>query len=346
VTTEPWQIRNPNVEIRNKHEGPKLKTPNGSSDGRQRFRHSDFGPLDLFRISNLMLRAWPVEVKMHTCSLHKELEVVPGEMGDYRQLAPFHYRDGRPGAVKAIYAVRARRPGGVLGRKPAGVIVYTMPNPRLALRAVATNRLFSGLDRHTELELLNRCVRCIARVIIEPRFRGIGLASRLVRETMPRMEVPIVEALGVMPLVNPFLEKAGLTAFAPRVAVEHLKLIEALSAIGVEEADLVCPEAVQARFDALARSEASFLEPHIMDFLKSHGSRRTMPAGIERTRYLLGRLTQRPAYYIWRNPQPHHVLGPLGPLRNYLKTLNVIARSAATRQSESLAGEIASLRSQ
>jgi hypothetical protein len=33
-------------------------------------------------------------------------------------------------------------------------------------------------------------------------------------------------------------------------------------------------------------------------------------------------------------------------LRNYLKTLNVIARSAATRQSESLAGEIASLRSQ
>jgi hypothetical protein len=34
------------------------------------------------------------------------------------------------------------------------------------------------------------------------------------------------------------------------------------------------------------------------------------------------------------------------PVRNYLKTLNVIARSAATRQSESLAWEIASLRSQ
>jgi hypothetical protein len=33
-------------------------------------------------------------------------------------------------------------------------------------------------------------------------------------------------------------------------------------------------------------------------------------------------------------------------LRNYLKTLNVIAKSAATRQSESLAWEIASLRSQ
>jgi hypothetical protein len=33
-------------------------------------------------------------------------------------------------------------------------------------------------------------------------------------------------------------------------------------------------------------------------------------------------------------------------LRNYLKTLNVLARSAATRQSESLAWEIASLRSQ
>jgi hypothetical protein len=33
-----------------------------------------------------------------------------------------------------------------------------------------------------------------------------------------------------------------------------------------------------------------------------------MPDGLERTRYILGRLTHRPAYYIWFNPDKEMVL--------------------------------------
>jgi hypothetical protein len=177
-----------------------------------------------------------------------------------------------------------------------------MPNPRVELRTLATGGLFAGLDRQTELAMLNRSVRCIARVIVEPRLRGIGLATRLVRETMPAMNVPIVEALGVMPLANPFLERAGMKVYEPRVPVEHVKLIEAFSAAGVEERDLVSPATVQERLDRLTGSRKAFIEHHIADFLRSHGTRRTMPPGIERTRYLLGKLTHRPSYYIWFNP--------------------------------------------
>jgi GNAT superfamily N-acetyltransferase len=242
------------------------------------------------------------EARMHRCSLHKDLEIVAGDRSDYERLAPYHYREGRPAVVSAVFTVQSRRAHGCLGRGPAGVIVYAMPNPRLELRGVATNHCFAGLDRQTELALLNRNVRCIARVIIEPRWRGIGLASRLVRETMPLLKVPIVEALGVMPLVNPFLEKAGLTAFAPRIPLEHMELLEAFSVIGVEEDSLVDPDAVQNRIDELMGPAAHFLEARIQQFLKSHGTRRTMPAGIARTRYILGKLTHRPAYYIWFNP--------------------------------------------
>jgi hypothetical protein len=238
---------------------------------------------------------------MDRCSLHRELQIVVGDMSDYRQLCVYHYRDNLPVAVKAVYAIRPKRPLGSFGRKPAGVIVYTMPNPRIELRTLATNGAFSGLDRQTELALLNRHVRCIARVIIEPRFRGIGLAVRLVRETMPRLDVPIIEALGVMPLVNPFLERAGMKSFEPRVPVEHVELLEALSAVGIEENDLIDPDAVQRRLDWLGRSARDFVEARMQRFLKSHGSRRTMPVGIERTRYILGKLTQRPVYYIWFN---------------------------------------------
>jgi GNAT superfamily N-acetyltransferase len=239
---------------------------------------------------------------MHTCSIHKELAIVPGDMDDYRRLAVYHYRDGRPVAVKAVYAIRPKRSSGSLGRRPVGVIVYTMPNPRIELRSVATGGAFCGLDRQTELELLNRYVRCIARVIVEPRFRGIGLAVRLVRETLPRLDVPLVEALGVMPLVNPFLERAGMTPFAPRVPVAHVELLEALSAVGIEEDDLVDPGAVQQKLDRLPPAAGDFIEARIQRFLQSHGSRRSMPAGSERTQYILGRLTHRPAYYLWINP--------------------------------------------
>ncbi|HSV98588.1 MAG TPA: hypothetical protein VLI39_00340 [Sedimentisphaerales bacterium] len=181
---------------------------------------------------------------MHTCSIMRSLELVPGDMSDYAKLAAHHYRRERPVAVKAVYALRPIEPLGSFGRKTAGVIVYTMP----------------------------------------------------------AMNVPIVEALGVMPLANPFLERAGMKVYEPRVPVEHVKLIEAFSAAGVEERDLVSPATVQERLDRLTGSRKAFIEHHIAEFLKSHGTRRTMPRGIERTRYLPGKLTHRPSYYIWFNP--------------------------------------------
>ncbi len=239
---------------------------------------------------------------MHTCSMHRELEIAPGEMRDYDRLAAYHYRDDRPAVVKAIYVIRPRRTLAWLGRRPVGVAVYAMPSPRVELRNPATNGIFAGLDRQTELALLNRNVRCLARVVIDPRFRGIGLATRLVRETLPALHVPIVEALGVMPRVNPFLERAGMQAFEPRVPVEHVELLEALSAVGVEETDLVDPAGVQAKLDRLPPSASDFIEVRVRRFLKSHGTRRTMPSGLERTQYLLIRLTHRPAYYIWFHP--------------------------------------------
>jgi GNAT superfamily N-acetyltransferase len=250
---------------------------------------------------------------MHVCSIHKELQIVPGDMNDYRLLATYHYRSGPPVGVKAVYTVRPKRALGALGRRPAGVIVYAMPNPRVELRTIATNGAFHGLDRQTELELLNRHVRCLARVIVEPHFRGIGLAVRLVRETMPKLNVPLVEALGVMPLVNPFLERAGMRYFEPRVPVEHVELLEAFSVVGIEEDDLVDPELVQRELDGLRAAARAFIEARVRRFLKSHGSRRTMPDGLARTRYILARLTHRPAYYLWINALLHHALDPLGP---------------------------------
>jgi hypothetical protein len=239
---------------------------------------------------------------MQTCSLCDKLEIVCGDMADYRQLAPYHYRDGRPGGIKAIFTLRPRKPLKSLGMKPVGVIVYTMPVPNVELRSVATNNLFQGFDRQTQLAIINVNIRCISRVIIEPRLRGIGLATRLVRETMPRMQAPIIEAVGVMPLANPFFEKAGMKVFMPSVRLAHVELVEALSLAGIEDAELLDAEAVQSKLDALSPSGMQFVEIRIQQFLNSHGRRRTMPPGIDRTRFMLSKLTERPAYHIWFHP--------------------------------------------
>jgi len=232
---------------------------------------------------------------MKNCSVTKRIRIVAGSLEDYRRLACYHYRDSRLTAYAAIFALR-------FGDEAIGVIVYTMPSPGLELRNVATDNLFAGFDRGTQLALINKNIRRISRVIIEPRFRGLGLASRLVRETMPQMNVPIVEAIAVMGLVNPFFEKAGMKAYKAKMPARCVQLVEALSMVGIEKDLLIDPQKAQERLGQLQGPEAEFIKLQIRNFLQSYGKRRQMPAGLERTIYTLSKLTLRPVYYIWFNP--------------------------------------------
>jgi len=162
--------------------------------------------------------------------------------------------------------------------------------------------LFSGFDRKTKLALINKNLRRISRVIIDPRFRGLGLASRLVRDTMPRLRVPIVEAVAAMGMVNPFFDKAGMTSLTAQVSVPSAELVEALSLVGIETHELIDPSTVQQKLDMLSASQAHFVERQVNRFLKGHSGRRNMPPGLQRTRYVLSRVAFTPIYYIWLNP--------------------------------------------
>lgn len=232
------------------------------------------------------------------------LEIVRGGGDDYRQLSHFHYRSGRLGPYAAIFALRAKgKLARRLGKKAVGVIVYTMPLGCLELRNAALGSIFSGLDRRTYLWLINRNIRSISRVIIEPRFRGLGLASQLVRETMPKMDVPFVEGMAVMGRVNPFFEKAGMVPYKAERSWRCSALIEAFSLVGIEERELIDPEGVQEKLKRLGGKEAKFIEFQTGKFLQGYGSRTGMGSGLERTAYVLSKLGERPVYYIWFNPR-------------------------------------------
>ena len=241
---------------------------------------------------------------MRSCSVLRGLEIVRGDGDDYHQLSHFHYRGGRLGPYSSIFALRAKgRLARRLGKRAVGIIVYTMPLRCPEFRNAALGGIFSGLDRRTYLWLINRNIRNISRVIIEPRFRGLGLASRLVRETMPKMDVPFVEGLAVMGRVNPFFEKAGMLAYKAQRSWRCAELIEAFSLVGIEESKLIDPEGVQKKLEQLGRKESKFIEFQTGKFLQGYGSRGGMDSGFERTAYVLSKLGARPVYYIWFNPK-------------------------------------------
>ncbi|MBN2182974.1 MAG: hypothetical protein JW715_13775 [Sedimentisphaerales bacterium] len=234
------------------------------------------------------------------CSLYKKLEISCGTYDDYLALAKYHYRGGNVGQISAIYTLRPAAKI-FLPVRTVGVIVYSRPVPSLELRKLATDNFFMGFDRSTQLALLNRHVRRISRVIIEPRFRGLGLASRLVRETLPLVNVPIVEALAVMGEVNPFFEKAGMKAFRAPEKESNVRLKEALSSVGIEERLFIDPEAVERIIESLPQDEAEFIEAETRQFLKSYTNHRYDRPSPARTQFVLNKLSSRPVYYIWHN---------------------------------------------
>ena len=241
---------------------------------------------------------------MQQCTLCKKVEIVPGTFADYKQLAQYHYRDNGPGQFSRIYTMRVQ--SGISNLKSQidciGVIVYSTATLGQELRNIATNNFFIGFDQKTQLALLNKYVRRISRVIIEPRFRGLGLAKMLVRETIPMMDFPIIEAVAVMGSVNPFFEKAGMIAYTAPEKESGIRLAEALSAVGIEQELLIDPPVVHKRIEKLPNEAADFIESEFRLFLQSYADRRYSRPSLKRTTFILNKLTDRPVYYIWFNP--------------------------------------------
>ena len=237
---------------------------------------------------------------MLKCSLSAQIQIAEGTFSDYKELSKYHYRNVKTGPLTNIFVLKPKVKS-TLDVKNIGVIVYSMPIPCLELRNIATGNFFVGLDRKTQISLLNKTVRRISRLIIEPRFRGLGLAAHLVRETMPLVNVPIIEASGIMGMANPFFEKAGMTAYKAPPKTSNVRMKEAFDAIGIVDSMLINPYEVHRDIEFLTRKKRKFIEKEFHVYLKSFGSKRYCSPSLERTEFVLSRLTERPVYYIWFN---------------------------------------------
>jgi len=245
------------------------------------------------------------------CSLMENMVIETAGMDVWRDLAEFHYRDHFPGAVDRIFAVylRNQAPSGrcrldKTGPRPVGVIVYGMPVPNIALRNIATGGRYTGFsERRMSLDLLNREIRCINRIVIHPQYRGIGLARWLVEETLEKAGTVFVEALAVMGRMHPFFEKAGMVRYEIPLDPATERLRAAFEYAGIDKADRSDVSRLKMVIGRLGEKERKVIEKEICRFAQKYLPRSKKGTCISKEMYLeqvVKHVHGQPVYFLWQ----------------------------------------------
>lgn len=235
-----------------------------------------------------------------------------GSRADYRQLSRFHYKSGEPATMLRVLTLRSRGQsvvGRYLGRRGenvlASVLVISLPAPSCSLRDLATGGRYRGFSPRESMALLNREVRTISRVVVDPQWRGLGLAVKLVREAMATVRQPYVEALAAMGRVNPFFERAGMKRYDRPPRREYQRLLDVLSALEIEPWETASPARIITRLRDDEKS-LRFLHSELKRWARS-APRRKRKQGDSKGETLNGLLQKarehllcQPVYYLYR----------------------------------------------
>jgi hypothetical protein len=165
------------------------------------------------------------------------------------------------------------------------------------------------MNNRERLDFINRNITRIARVIIAPKFRGIGLGVKLVRETMPLTGKRYVETLAVMARYNPFFEKAGMRRVEYQADPDYEKALRRLEALGFNIELLGSKRHNQSVIEKLTHDQLGEVRKIILTQFYSPKFRSNVQL-IEKVKELdkealAKALTNRrlkPVYLIWENP--------------------------------------------
>jgi ABC-type lipoprotein export system ATPase subunit len=138
------------------------------------------------------------------CSIICDIQIVESDsLKQIESLEKFHYR-GDVESYKRIILLYMNK--NIIG-------FMTISYPLLQLKG--RNKYLEGkfnISSTDNCTLLNKEVECISRIVIHPKYRGIGLAHRFVKHYLTAMShARYIETVAVMAKYNPFFEKAGMT---------------------------------------------------------------------------------------------------------------------------------------
>lgn len=209
-----------------------------------------------------------------------ELPIVHGCRADYLALKAHHYRPGNPMTMMRVLAIRDETPTATdrflaqpVVPSPVAVLVESLPALSCRLRDEALGGRYGHLRPKSRSALLNQELRCISRVIVDPRYRGLGLAVRLVRHALATATTRYTEAIAVMGRVSPFFERAGMIAYERPALQAEQRALSALRYAGIEPNELSMPARVEARIAALPTTSQCLLTRELHRWYRTAGGR-------------------------------------------------------------------------
>jgi len=200
--------------------------------------------------SILIRKGWGEDIEVENwghfeaprCTVTEDISIREGSRKDYERLSHLHYRDSGLPVPREIYAME--REGELLG-----VVVYSYPPIRASGRKEA-------VGYSPDIGELNAGWAIISRVIVHPKYRTIGLGSRIVGETLGMQGCDNVELIAVMARYNPFAEKAGMRLV--QITEPHdsvLRSIESMRDLGFNPVLMASPRYNSDLLDGLDESQ-------------------------------------------------------------------------------------------
>jgi hypothetical protein len=176
---------------------------------------------------------------------------------------------------------------------------------------------------------INKKLSIINRVVIHPKYRTIGLGTRIIRETLELAGTECVEMVAVIAKYNPFAEKAGLQKITEQNPLKSIMTIAALlSDFGFNLQLLSSPRYVSKKLDSLSSEKREnlkelFIKNKHPRFEKEFAISRHQPFGktsdyvesinnanpekITKLVKLVGMLLQAKVYLFWKHNTSRHV---------------------------------------
>jgi hypothetical protein len=164
---------------------------------------------------------------------HNDISIIPGRPADYTSLARFHYRAPKPATCVHTLTATDTASGELIG-----VLTISMPTLNAPWRPAAWPRLFAHADKRKAAARVNRHLRTISRVIIDPRYRALRIARRLVETYLAAPLTRCTEAVAAMGRWCPFFLNAGMREAPMPTSRRELVLSNVLRRLGLEAWEL------------------------------------------------------------------------------------------------------------
>lgn len=164
--------------------------------------------------------------------------IEPGTIDDYHALKHHHYLGSDPRSIARIDRALRTCP---ITHAPilAAVLVVTYPTLNASWRDRAWPHRYTAGTKSQNAKRINNELRRIARVIVAPHSRGLGIATTLVRNYLANPLTPATEAIAAMGSISPFFKNAGMTEYPiPHSPTDH-RLLDCLHHLNQSPTDLL-----------------------------------------------------------------------------------------------------------